>query len=106
MSDRIGESQVKLGCLLQDLGNQCAEAEKEKEKTVRQMLDIEYEQRKLGIRVDDLKLQGKSGSDEMRLIEGEQKKLGGELDVLKRVLGGQTDVLQQLTDQLARAQAG
>jgi hypothetical protein len=26
---------IALGCMLQDLGNQCAEAEKEKEKTVR-----------------------------------------------------------------------
>jgi hypothetical protein len=42
----------------------------------------------------------------MRVIEGEQKKLGGELDVLKRVLEDQTNALQQLTDQLARAQAG
>jgi predicted nucleic acid-binding Zn-ribbon protein len=92
--------------MLQDLGNQCAEAEKEKEKTVRLMLGIEYEQRKLGVRVDNLKLQGKSGSDEMRVIEGEQKKLGGELDVLKRALRDQTDVLQQLKDHLARARAG
>jgi hypothetical protein len=42
----------------------------------------------------------------MRVIEGEQKKLGGELDVLKRALRDQTDVLQQLKDHLARARAG
>lgn len=55
MSDRIGESQVKLGCLLQDIENELQVKRRLVDELLSEMLAVEQAQRKLAIEIDDIK---------------------------------------------------
>lgn len=55
MSDRIGESQVKLGCLLQDIEIELQKRRVLVAELLSEMLAVEQAQRKLPIEIDKLK---------------------------------------------------
>lgn len=56
MSDRIGESQIKLGCLLQDIENELQARRVLVGELLSEMLAVEQAQRKLAIEIDNLKV--------------------------------------------------